>query len=349
MSAFCVLLTACADQRGAEPSHQDGGITVERVGGPGMAAIELGLPMRVARSGHGSYYIGTRLDDALIVEVDSASGEVIQTIGATGEGPGEYRSVNLLLRRGDSLMAQHPVSGRVNVYGSDGTFSHWFDADVPIQMGDVLVLRGDTMVFAEPLMLPDVIGLPLHLLAPGGARVRSFGAEDRSVDPDFIMPQLRLLAPESDSSFWVARRDRYRIELWNTAGELERLIEPDRPWFPPMTAYAVDPTSARPTTQMTGISRDAHGHLVVVLVRSPEDWKPTKSGTTGPGDPLSSMAPYEVVLEVLDGETGSLLASHVPKGIITFGRFLDDGLLQGYGDAGDGVPSLILWRIRHGD
>jgi hypothetical protein len=170
MSAFCLLLTACADQRGAEPSHQDGGITVERVGGPEMAAIEPGLPMRVARSGHGSYYIATRLDDELIVEVDSASGEVLQTIGATGDGPGEYHSVNMLLRRGDSLLAQHPVSRRVNVYNPDSTFSHWFDADVQIRMGDALVLRGDTMVFAEPLMLPDVIGLPMHLLTPGGTR-----------------------------------------------------------------------------------------------------------------------------------------------------------------------------------
>ncbi len=341
-----LALGACGDRRGGSVGPSEGEISIEPVGGVRLVALELDWPQRMASSGRGSYYMATRSTDGMIVEVDSVSGEVIRTIGGIGDGPGEYRSVGLLLHRAGNLLVQNPQDGRFFVYGPDGSFSRWFTTDVPVQMGDGLVLRGDTMVLAEPISNRDAFGLPMHLVTRDGIRVRSFGSDDRTVDPQFITPQLRLLAPNSDSSFWVGRRDRYRIELWNTAGVMERALEPEREWFPRMVADPGDPAIVRPTTQMLGISRDVHGHLLVLIIRAPEDWKAVKP-VDGQSDPPEWITRYELVVEVLDEETGVLMSSGTRQAMRTSGRFLGNGLLQGYGDAGDGASYPSLWRIQH--
>ena len=161
---------------------------------------------------------------------------------------------------------------------------------------------------------------------------------------------MRTLARATDSSVWVARRDRYVLELWNTSGTREKQLTPSRDWFPPLVKDVVNPAVERPGTQLGGISLDAHGHLIVVLVRARSDWKPMRGGKGEEFpvfDPLTRLDPFEAVIEVLDTESGALIASHVFTDLRSSGRFLANGLLVGYKPTKDEAPAIAFWSIAH--
>jgi hypothetical protein len=344
-----LLLCACSDASDTTVATS-GALSVTRVGEHSLSSHELSLPFRALSTGRGTYFLAARADDRLIIEVDSATGDVLRTIGGTGDGPGEYRDLGMMLMKGDSLLVQHPISGMLTIYGADGTYARSQPFDVAVQAGEAVRLRGDTMLVAEPKPLRETFGLPLHLVAPDGTRIRSFGAEDRTVDPGFFTPQLRTLARATDSSVWVARRDRYVVELWNTGGRLERRLSPLREWFPPLTKDVINPTGERPETQLGGISLDAHGHLVVVLLRARTDWARAQGNGAGDlpiYDPLTRFDPFEAVIEVLDTDSGELVAGGVFTHLRSSGRFLPNGLLLGYAPTQDDTPALAFWSISH--
>lgn len=250
----------------------------------------------------------------------------------------------------DSLFLQHPGTGRVLVYDPQGDYARQFDADVPIQVGGALRLRGDSILVAEPYTSPEAFGLPLHLLTPDGKRVLSFGAEDRTVEPGRFFPRVRVTALESDSSFWVARRDRYQIELWNTAGLMERSNTLSREWFPPMSADPGDPSLAKPVAQLAGLHRDEHGHLVVVLLRARDGWKPRvqpPGGSESAVDPFEVLGHFETVVEILDPITWDLIATKVVPHVRTAGVFAPGGFLVGFAQTSDEALAFSLYTISH--
>jgi hypothetical protein len=345
-----VLLLLCACSDGSDDMvTTSGALSVVPVA-RAIRAIEIGYPERIQSTGRGTVFIASPPANQLIVEVDTASGMVVRTIGGIGEGPGEYRHPGVMFMRGDSLLLQHATDGRFSMYDADGRHVRDFPSDVPVQAGRGLRLRGDTLLLAEPGATAETFGLPLHLLSPTGARIRSFGAEDRTIEPGRFVPRLRALTLESDSTFWVARRDRYEIELWSTRGQRERQLVMDRNWFPVMEQDPGDPSLERPVAQLGGLVRDSHGHLIVVLLRSTPDWRP-RSAAAGEPDAVPGIVDklgyFEVVVEVLDPKTGALLDSTVVEGIRTLGDFLANGLLVGFVETPEGTPAFALYSLTH--
>lgn len=81
------------------------------------------------------YDVAVREDDRVYVadgeehhvKVLSPEGELLETIGAQGEGPGEFeRPSELVLARGDSLYVLDGYWGRVSVFAPDHTFAYSF-------------------------------------------------------------------------------------------------------------------------------------------------------------------------------------------------------------------------------
>lgn len=345
-----LLVFGCGGGESPSPPTELGGIAVLPIDGPGLAGIELARPIGAENSGHGTVFLASRLSDELLIEVDSATGRVVRAIGRLGEGPGEYRSVGLLLRKGDSLMMQSPLDGSITVYGPEGDFVRGFKSEVIVQAGDGILLRGDTLIMADPGYRMDLFSHPIHVVAPTGELLRSFGGGTDTTQLGGFVSRLRTLARASDSSFWSARRDAYEIERWNIAGVRERVLTMERDWFPPALGEAGDPSLVRPSPSIAGISVDSHGHLIVVLLRAASDWRPDppKDPTALRGtDLLTSMSHFEVVVEVLDAVSGELLASHMPSDVLTSGVFLENGVLLGYAGNEDGVPVARFWRIEH--
>ncbi len=335
----------------------NGTIEVTRVAGWPADPVELNqygaLAAFVASARDGSVYIGGEARTGLIAQVDS-QGRLVRTIGGIGDGPGEYRFLQFLMVKEDSLVVQSAWKPFM-VYGPGGGYVRSLRTDVGMMgTGRGLAMRGDTLVLAQDLDGPGTPGEPLHLLAPNGQVVRSFGSRgepvpDRKADP-FAM--LREVMAESDSSFWVARRDRYVLELWHINGTLERVLAPTRDWFPTMAGSPGDPLEVRPPTSLVSIGRDAHGHIVVVMARAAADWKPEpRKPVDGTRPPVvdsrvlaRQQSKFEWVIEVLDPETGTLLASTTQDHTFHHARYLVNGLVYGI-DHDTSVPEL--WRITH--
>ena len=56
------------------------------------------------------------------IQVIGEAGEVIRTIGRSGEGPGEFKSLSAIWLAGDTLVATDRQSMRVNSFATDGRF-----------------------------------------------------------------------------------------------------------------------------------------------------------------------------------------------------------------------------------
>lgn len=131
-----VLLGACARDRETASSDQVGGreqiLTPEVWHLTGAPLLEIGI-----REGEAVYQLdrasgSVRLDDGRVVVLDGGSsqlrffdaqGTFLQSVGSTGEGPGEFRNPTRLRRTlGDSLQVWDAILGRLSFFDLQGTF-----------------------------------------------------------------------------------------------------------------------------------------------------------------------------------------------------------------------------------
>ncbi len=306
-------------------------------------SVDAAQPFLAAAAPHHGIYVSTQAVSGLVEQLDSL-GRVVRVLGRQGEGPGEYQRPTIVLAD----------SGRVLINDNFGNW-HVFDTlGRPIQTitstvpgaTQGLLLRGDTVLVAQSASEPERFGYPLHLVAPDGRTVLSFETEDRTDNPSHRFARYRALARESDSTFWVARMDRYEIELWSTAGKRLKSLAMQRDWFPP---FDVDPQSIdreRPLGMLLKLHRDGHGHLLVLLRRARADWKARPITGRGWMSPTDGMEFIDEVVEVLDQRTGTLLGSFVQRDVPILG-FLDDGRVFGVSADASGRQLPFVGRVVH--
>ncbi len=205
------------------------------------------------------------------------------------------------------------------------------------------------MVVATHIPTPQRFGLPLHVVAPDCTIVRSFGSEDRTVDPKFSKALLRPLAQENDTSFWVARPDRYVLELWSITGRKLKELAIEREWYEPMTmdgrGYGVD----RPGSIVMSLHRTRAGYLTVLLQRARSDWKQRDMHNASAEKRYFALADWleyvEQIVEVVDTASGKLVGSTSNTTGDYLLRFLSDGRLFGTRAKEDGLQVPVFWRV----
>lgn len=277
-------------------------------------------------------------------------GNVLTVLGRPGRGPGEFTAPAVGTIRADSIIISDFNSGLM-LFDPAGNFVRSLPYRV---MGAhaLLLMRGDTLLLVQPLRTPDRFGLPFHILPPGEGAVRSFGSDDRSVSPDFVLRERRVVAGETDSTFWSARRDRYTLERWHINGTRIAVIEPDRSWFPPMSKDPGPLDQERPSTTITSLVLDSHGHLLVLLQRARDDWRPSGGQQShvepGTGSVLSDRLQHiEQLIEVLDTATGSLVKTIRNHSDTYLVRLLTDGRVISLGTGPYDRQIATVWRVSH--
>lgn len=270
----------------------------------------------------------------------------IRLVGKLGPGPGELQYPAILLARGDSLVIGD-MRGDAGLFDAAGQFVRTIAPRIT-SLGDLLVMRGDTLLLTEPLYTEARFGLPLHVIAPTGDTVRSFGAEDRSFDSSVPLRMYRHLAAESDSTFWVARIDRYELQRWHINGSLLHNLRPTRTWFPPMEREWDGTTAVAYPTILKSIYVHPTGGIYVLLERARSDFAPTGKRTFDEEEKTKSLTDrltyMEQVVEVIDGTTGGLKATFVNKeGYLL--QFVEDGRLVGVTAGPDGSEWPIIYRV----
>jgi hypothetical protein len=149
-----------------------------------------------------------------------------------------------------------------------------------------------------------------------GRIVRSYGEPGES--PAGELPR-RAVGASAGGRVWIAHRDRYRVERWNTAGRLVDVLERVVAWFPVSAATRGTDASIRQ------IREDADGRLWVhVVVR----------------DQTSA-----TIIEVLDPAAGTVITSATFQGWA--GDPVGGGFyLRTYRELPTGEPRIDVWGFR---
>jgi len=195
----------------------------------------------------------TRLDDGRIVVANGSSGELrfydpsgrfISSVGRPGEGPGEFASLGMLFRLGDSLVTYDHQLRRLSIFDDRGSFARSFVLEAPGH--PFLFPRG---VLGDRMLLVSVV----QTVAPG--EVKSGATRDTVVylrydldralvDPigRFAGDELFLRVDDHGMSVWslpfgvraamathgpgffYGTSDRYEIGRYSADGALEMLI-----------------------------------------------------------------------------------------------------------------------------
>lgn len=337
---------SCAD---GAPSHsigEPGGWSLQSVAFGSGESAELDRPLLVRSGPGGLLYIASQRLSGLPMVMDS-SGNFIRTLGRRGEGPGEFQYVSQIYPKADSVVVTD-IRGAAALFDGSGRFVRAFGAPRNA-ITQVILLRGDTLLLPAAISTEERFGLPLHLIAPTGDTARSFGADDRTINPKLAIANHRVVAPQSDTTFWVARIDRYEIERWHINGTRLQVLQAKRPWFVARTQDWDGTFQTTPPSRVKQIHQARSGHLFVVLERARADWSPTPDSDSrresSEGNSLiAQMKQFEHVVEVLEPESGALLASIPSEGTYLI-NFVDDDRLLGLVAGPDGEELLVIFRV----
>jgi hypothetical protein len=332
----------------SSPSDLDtqiGSLSLEEVARFGGAEPDqlLGLPWAAHRIPSG-WLVLDAMDPRL--HLFDFDGGYLRSVGRRGEGPGEFMEIGEVLFDGDSLFVNDPGLLRISVFDSafayvrstpiSRRFTRWLPAPSGWIVHGLFQTRGS-------------VGQPLHLMAPDGEVVSSFGREDASVVRGRSDEYTRILAP-SDRGFWAAHFTRYRLELWDFDEHLSRTIDVDADWFRPHHDFGVQQDGEPSPPAIYDVREDADtGHLWVLMHVIDPDWEDGLTERRGPQGRTritytSRQAYFDTLVEVIDIESGMIVARRRFDELID--RFGEKGHVYGRMDGDQGEALLMVWALR---
>ena len=306
--------------------------------GPGV----LGRLVTGAKLPGGRYVLSYDANDAEMILFDS-SGRFLGVAGRREQGPGEYQFIRWLRSDSSRLYVFDGRLRRVTVLSSDMHFVR--TAPLPGHLlGDAEPLGGGLVAVNSNIGSRQAAGL-LHLVDDSGSIVRSMAGDSAGLRSDQSSNAWRPLARGRSGSVWLARRSWYRIERWARTGLNELTITRNAAWFRPHVMPRIQDAKSEPEPFIEDLWEDSSGRLWVLVTRSDGQW----SRAAGPRIEGVVTAPdrnlfYDTVVEVIDPNTGALLASRRVDAHLT--QFLGDGEAMSFTEDKDGIGRVIVWRLQ---
>jgi hypothetical protein len=261
--------------------------------------------VHVQLDGRGRLYTVSRRRDAVLV-FDS-SGTLLTRLGRSGAGPGEYRSIRkVAISNLDSIYVSDWGLGRLTVYSPDLSFVR----SQPFPYTSDLVLADGSFVVAQQISTREEIGYPVHLFAPDGIRLRSFGIDVPEHRSDRGLLTTRHVAPARDGSLWLVAPGRYYFEKWNpSSGQLEHSVRVQQDWFAEMGEWP-DNERVRPPSIIESFWESERGLLWVVLRVADANWVPPRNANQERIlDPDEYDQLFDWLIEVVEPTAGTVVAS----------------------------------------
>lgn len=238
----------------------------------------------------------------------TASGQFISTIGAAGDGPGEFRSPSRVLVDGDSAWVIDGSLRRataISPNGDAGTALSWMR--VPYDA----IARGD--------------GSWIVAAGEGSRRalskVSASGTVEREFSDAITLGDARWHVARDGMRFWSAPAlHSLRFEEWSAPDSLLRTIEPATPHFPPYARRLPATPDRPPQPSLRGFWTDSLSRIWALLEVPAPDWR------SGYGNPrigeggqtymsvLDANRVYASVILVIDPATGTVVADRTLEG-----------------------------------
>jgi hypothetical protein len=262
------------------------------------AAHMTGPPMRVIVDGLGRYWLTYAGGNSLPL-VYRADGRFIRELGPRGDGPGEWRAPAFVMPvPGDSVVVYDSRRGTLSVLDADFEVRRTIASPPSSPPYSLLVFDWPRMVFSKqpgrvelgPVYIPRPFQI-LDLSGPTASAIRSFGGGF-----DFGVTEA------GPYSVWTWDYNPYRIERWNSSGEISTVIERHPAWFPEAERPPLLP-DAMPPGHLQGVHQDAEGRVWVFVN------VPTKVWVRG--TPLgNAMHEYfRTRVEIFDPAAGRMIAT----------------------------------------
>lgn len=280
-----------------------------------------------------------------------AEGRYRYSFGRSGRGPGEIsRILSFGFGPADSLwIIDGLYQAKVFTPPPEHRYVRTVQFDAPVAQS-LVTARG---VLTAPLMFNTTWRPPTLLDWNGKTRVR-FGASRTAPDAEQFMGPVAVV---DSTRVWAARSHEYAIELVDSSGRIVRRIGRTVDWFPPNSGPAGPPWSSRPQPAVTDITTDAEGRIWLLFRRAHRNWTPRTIQGQRRNGPISVRSlpgasevaeMFEGVIEVLDANTGALIASREVSGNVM--GFVDGAAgvryIRELRELPDGRSELRLARIR---
>lgn len=303
-------------------------------------------PQAMSENSQGRYFY-TQPNKRELPLVFDASGRRIAALGASGEGPGEFRYAAIIAvdPRTDTVFVTDGGTARLSVFSPQLSFVR--SMPFPGRARALGVLRdGDLVAMAS---IPDraSVGLPFHVFRGDGLRLRAIGDPRRPYTPDREMFFYHRIGPSRRGGFWaVPTLGDYRIEHWTAAGvrDVYLLRRPD--WHTALRSgvgnlESIDP----PPTSHVGIAETESGLLwVLSQVGDPNRRNaPLDALRTIEGRfvvPADGDRAWDSVIELLDPVKGVVIAAR--RFDMRFVGILPSGKLIRVNGTDDGIELQIV-------
>lgn len=218
-------------------------------------------------------WLGPGIDGERVVLQPDVSGELprlftergrfLRTIGESGDGPGEFRGVDHVMRSADSLFFFDVRARRLvvmqmpdRVVRTATWMSHTYGA---------IELANGTIVSTDAVWVP---GRPFEHLTRTGELLQRFG------DSLPAHARARIVARAPDGSFWAAPRTRrLEFEHWATPAHRLETVEVVTPHYAPYDVYAFPADDRPPSPSLRGFWVDSLSHLWLVLEVPGAEWR----------------------------------------------------------------------------
>ena len=267
-------------------------------------------PVPVVRNDHSGRYYAAPQQSAELLVFDS-TGVQVDLIGRRGQGPGEFEWViPPAVKPGDSLVVFDGVQRKAVIYSPSLEFVREHRFPFP----PVYVFEDGSILVNENIPDPDHIGYPLHVLAPDGEILRSFGQDPPEFRADQAAEYSRALAVTGEGQLWTSPKARLELELWDPwTGERIRELSTEWPEFriDESGGREADPRRYEPSTLVAGLIHEPEGVLWVLLRHAAPDWEPDY----GPDEPVPRRGLtleewerfYDRVVLAVDDASGEIL------------------------------------------
>jgi hypothetical protein len=296
------------------------------------------------RDRQGRFILGPTLAPGT-TSVFSAKGQLLQTLGKSGRGPGEMREVQgLAVGLADSIVVTHDFN-RVTVFAPELRFARTFRIQSPSFIVIDLLVMADGSILAPRLGTGGGSDYALRFFSTAGTPGQGFGPSTL-LDDGRVYLGLSSLA----DTIWAGNRMTYEIDEYVRPGRKARVRYRRTPsWFPQHQKRGPDGA----WVELSSMTRSSTG-FHWVLLRRPRPDRPILPATSGAGIvEAAAVQPgvgdmqrdYEWILELLDLHTGRLIATSTLERRVAEG-FLDSDHLYGYEEDPDtGSLTVVVWKL----
>ncbi len=301
------------------------------------------LPSAVVRDQRGAFYVLDWISPNPVWVFDAA-GKPLRRI------PREQALMNRTIVRALAVAAPdtlYVLSGGSVIFDGAGRVVRSQDIAPDASIFAFLVFPNGELVLQGIIATAEGFGYPLHTIGVQGESA-SFGAGKNEAFDGHPTRVMGSLAHAGGNRFWANAIREYRVSLWTSRGELQRVIDRRADWFEPWTGWDGRFDVAPPPPRLISTWQDRAGRLITLTSVAARGWAPVAGRDHAREAPPPTAAEFErandSVIEVIDPKQGTVVATQRIRAALI--AIVSDSLAVGVSSDTAKSVGVDVWKFR---